>query len=170
MLSVNNPSAAIVRMEKLGVECIAEKLAKPESYGGCKRWLPALPGVTELVIDFLSCGMQYEMVTVERAVHEGNNLFDRGEYLKALDFFAVGYEVFRFLSKNDRYFPLAHDIMLRRVICWSIVGNFSKGLEEVLFTLAIVPNSPTAYFMQGILYSKTNNTSDANVSFQRCVS
>ncbi len=135
---------------------IGKQIAEPERYGGAKRFVPQLPGITELVIDFLAQGADFEITTVEKAIYEGNKLFERKEYLKAIDLFGIAYEVFRFLPACDRYFPVAHDCIVRRIIGWSILGKFDKGLEECLVALAIIPNSPIVYFFQGILYSKCN--------------
>eukprot|EP00392_Amoebophrya_sp_AT5.2_P005245 g5254.t1 len=139
-------------------------------YGGVRRFVPQLPNVNDLVIDYMTHGNDYDPLTVERAVMEANVLFDRGEYLRALNYFAVAYELFRFLPDRDRYFPLAHDVLLRRVICLSILGRFEQALEECGMLLTVSPNSPAAFFFQGILFSKTNDTGNANAAFQRCVS
>ncbi len=122
-------------------------------YRGVRRFLPQLCGVNDLVIDFMSQGADYDIISVERALHEGNEFFERAEYLKALDLYAVAYEIFRFLPAVDRYFPVAHDCILRRMICLSVIGRFEQGLEESLIALAVLPNSPACYFFQGILYS-----------------
>lgn len=126
-----------------------DQLALP-AHGGARRFLPQL-SCNDYVIDFLTQGADYDIPSVERAVHEANLVFDAGEYLKSLEFYAVAYEIFRFLPEGDRYFPLAHDCILRRVICHSIVGDFERGLEECLVALAIIPNTWRFFVMCGCM-------------------
>ncbi|CAD7927898.1 unnamed protein product [Amoebophrya sp. A120] len=150
----------------------AKRTAALPPYGGVRRFVPQLPGVSELVIDYMSGfgnDFDYDLVSVERAICEANAFFDRKEYLKAMDFYAVAYEFFRFLPDLDRYFPVAHDLLVRRVICLSILGKFEQGVAETIMALAVCPNSPVVYFFQGVLFSKMNDTAQANEAFQRCV-
>ncbi|CAD7928436.1 unnamed protein product, partial [Amoebophrya sp. A25] len=129
---------------------------------------PELSGVRDLVVDFLAEGHDYDTVSIERAVYTGNRAFAVGEYVRAMNCFAVAYELFRFLPP-DRYLPLAHDLVLRRAVCLSILGRFAQGLQELTIALAAVPYSPAALFFQGILHSKANDTEKANYSFRQCV-
>ena len=87
------------------------------------RWLPHLEIPNELLINYIAAGGSYDLDSVEQALTEGNKLFEVGDFARALDAFAIAYEIYRLMKVDIVWLPLGHDLVLRRVLCLSATGR-----------------------------------------------
>jgi len=128
------------------------------------RCVPPLHIPNSALVDFLTRGYGYDEQSVRRLIQEGNAFFDRRELKEALTYYGIGYEIYRLQAV---YPPLAHDILVRRVLCFSMLGELEKALAESGNALCIIPNSPSMVLIRGIVLSKMGRVDEANGAFHR---
>eukprot|EP00435_Cladocopium_sp_Y103_P027086 s2950_g6.t1 len=135
-----------------------------------KPWPPRCPqpleAVQELLIDYLSSGQGYDDESVAAAVSEGNEFFQRKDFSRACDSFGIAYEIGR---HHYVYRPLLHDLLLRRILCHSLLGHFDAGLQEIEKANWLIPHQATAHVIAGVVYSKMGMVTEANAAFQQAV-
>eukprot|EP00933_Yihiella_yeosuensis_P024424 TRINITY_DN18935_c0_g1_i3.p1 TRINITY_DN18935_c0_g1~~TRINITY_DN18935_c0_g1_i3.p1 ORF type:complete len:812 (+),score=161.57 TRINITY_DN18935_c0_g1_i3:129-2564(+) len=129
----------------------------------CPRPLQAPQGP---LVEFLASGRGYDEGSITAALSEANEHFNRRELGRARDLYGIAYEICRL---QQAYRPLLHDILLRRVLCHSMLGDFDKALEESHLALHAIPNEATAVLLLAIVHSKLGNVQDANQAFQKAV-
>eukprot|EP00930_Biecheleria_cincta_P075592 TRINITY_DN6276_c0_g1_i2.p1 TRINITY_DN6276_c0_g1~~TRINITY_DN6276_c0_g1_i2.p1 ORF type:complete len:758 (+),score=115.69 TRINITY_DN6276_c0_g1_i2:56-2329(+) len=120
----------------------------------------------EPLIDFLATGRGYDDNSVAAALREGTEAFQRKDFGHARDLFGVAYELGRL---HHAYRPLLHDLLLRRILCHSMLGDFAKALQECEMAAWMIPNEATCCLLHGVVYSKLGRVDEANVSFQQAV-
>lgn len=130
------------------------------------RPVPSLQVPQSQFVDFLTSGYGYDDESVTAAVKKANHYFDRRELRKALDLYGAAYEIGRL---HCVYAAMMHDLLIRRVFCLSMLGDFKRALYETDLALEVIPRSPTAYFMHGVVHSKLGNADEANSAFQQAV-
>lgn len=135
-----------------------------------KPWPPRCPqpleAVQELLIDYLSSGQGYDDESVAAAVSEGNEFFQRKDFSRACASFGIAYEIGR---HHYVYRPLLHDLLLRRILCHSLLGNFDAALQEIDKAFWLIPHQATAHVIAGVVYSKLGMVTEANAAFQQAV-
>lgn len=131
------------------------------------RSLPALQIPNDHLITWLSSGQSYDVASVERKLVEGNERFDNGDHAAAFDAYGVAYQVYRLVPHPFR--PLAHDLVLRRVLCLSYLGRLDEALNECEVALTIVPKAPTTLLLHGLLSYRSGLVLQANESFESCM-
>ncbi|CAK0807391.1 unnamed protein product, partial [Prorocentrum cordatum] len=77
---------------------------------------------------------------------------------------AISYEIARL---HFDYRPLLFDLVLRRVLCLSMLGQTEQGLEEASLAEQIVPFTAVARVLLAVLCSKLGNDDDAFIHLQR---
>eukprot|EP00931_Biecheleriopsis_adriatica_P054448 TRINITY_DN32044_c0_g1_i1.p1 TRINITY_DN32044_c0_g1~~TRINITY_DN32044_c0_g1_i1.p1 ORF type:complete len:803 (-),score=121.66 TRINITY_DN32044_c0_g1_i1:359-2767(-) len=120
----------------------------------------------EPLIEFLANGRGYDDAGVAAAVQEGNDAFGRREFGRARDMFGVAYEIGRI---HYAYRPMLHDLLLRRILCHSMLGNLTHALEECEMASSLIPNEATVCLLTGVVCSKLGRADDANAAFQKAV-
>lgn len=130
------------------------------------RYATALQVPHSVLVGFLSAGYGFDDSSVAEAVRQANEHFAGREVTKALDVYGAAYELGRL---NYDYRPLLHDLLLRRVLCYSMLGRFQEGLHECKMALKIIPNAATGLLLQGLLHSKLHEVDEANEAFQWAV-
>lgn len=130
------------------------------------RCTPSLQAPQGPLIDFLTSGHGYDDQSVAVAVQRANEHFAKRELARAIDFFGAAYEIGRL---HFDYKPLMHDLVMRRVICYSMLGDLQKSLEETDLALRVVPHSATALLYRGLLHSKLGAADEANENFHLAV-
>jgi len=130
------------------------------------RCTPSLQAPQGPLVDFLTGGYGYDDQSVAAAVQQGNAHFEKRELPKALDYFGAAYEIGRL---HFDYKPLMHDLVVRRILCFSMMGDLQQALHEHELALRVVPHSATALLLAGMIYSKLGDADNANQSFQRAV-
>jgi tetratricopeptide (TPR) repeat protein len=138
------------------------------------RTLPKLHSVPpDHVIDFIATGGNYDVVSLDEALLEGNKNFEVGELSEALNAYGICYEIFRLLSESVddaiRPLPFGHELLLRRAICLSSLNRLDEALTECDLALLIVPHVPATLLLRGLLCSKLGRTGEANDAFKKCV-
>lgn len=135
------------------------------------RTLPKLHSVpNDHVIDFIATGGNYDQISLDKAILEGNICFDAGQLVEALNAYGICYEIFRLLSESvDNALPWGHELLLRRVICLSLLNRLDEALIECDLALHVVPHVPATLLMRGLLCSKLGMTAEANAAFKKCV-
>jgi tetratricopeptide (TPR) repeat protein len=131
-----------------------------------RRCAASLQAPQEPLVEFLASGRGYDDKSVAAAIRDANASFDQKDYGRARDLFGVAYEIGRL---HHAYRPLMHDLLLRRVLCHSILGDFSRALQECDIASALIPNEASVCLLRGIVSSKLGNASDANLAFQKAV-
>ncbi|CAK9015363.1 Catechol O-methyltransferase [Durusdinium trenchii] len=138
--------------------------------GEAKAWPLRCPkpleAVQELLIQYLSSGQGYDDESVSLALQEGNQLFQQKDFSRACDFFGIAYEIGR---HHYCYRPLLHDLLLRRALCHSLLGNFKVAQQEIEKALWLIPHEATGLLVAALVYSKLGLVTEANVSFQQAV-
>jgi len=155
--------AAMVRSS---VESAMASLAGPPAVGFALRSVPSLQLPQSLLVDFLANGHGYDNASVAAAVGEGNLLFEQRELRRAIDFYGVAYELGRL---HLVYLPLMHDLVLRRAVCLSMLGDLKRAIYEAELAQQILPHVPSAYLICGIIHSKLGSADEANHAFQMAV-
>lgn len=130
------------------------------------RCTPSLQAPQGPLVDFLTSGYGYDDQSVATAVRLGNDHFARRELGKAIDYFGAAYEIGRL---HFDYKPLMHDLILRRVICYSMQGDLHKALSETDLALRVVPHSAVVLMYRGLLHGKLGDANAANRNFQLAV-
>lgn len=125
-----------------------------------------LEAIQQLLIQYLASGKGYDDASVAAAVREGNHCFQQKDFSRALDMFGIAYEIGRL---HYAYRPLLHDILLRRVLCQSLLGRFEQALQECHTAAWLIPNEATCNLLYGVIYSKLGRGDEANSSFQQAV-
>jgi len=125
-----------------------------------------LEAVQELLIDYLSSGQGYDDESVAAAVSEGNEFFQRKDFSRACASFGIAYEIGR---HHYVYRPLLHDLLLRRILCHSLLGHFDAALQEIEKAFWLIPHQATAHVIAGVVYSKLGMVTEANAAFQQAV-
>lgn len=134
--------------------------------GHRRKIAPPLQVPQSLLVDFLTHGYGYDDNSVSSALDQGNDHFERRELQQALDFYGAAYEIGRL---HCVYPPLMHDLLVRRILCHSMMGDVRKALAEVELALLVLPNSATVKVIKGILLSKLGRMDDAAGAFQQAV-
>jgi len=129
------------------------------------KCVPALDGSAPLLIDFISAGGNYDHASVNAALRSANEFFDQRDYRKALSFYAIAYDIFRLMAEDEIYLPLGHDILVRRVLCWSYLGELDRALDETTKALEVVPMTPSTLFLLGVVHAKRMDATSANAAF-----
>eukprot|EP00438_Fugacium_kawagutii_P005094 Skav221524 [mRNA] locus=scaffold1248:216329:221826:- [translate_table: standard] len=153
---------------------------------GPARAASTLQDVQELLIDYLSSGQGelraegssrdrtrdthccagYDDRSVAAAVAEGNDFFQQKDFSRACASFGIAYEIGR---HHYVYRPLLHDLLLRRILCHSLLGNFDAALQEIEKANWLIPHQATAQVISGVVYSKLGMVTEANTAFQQAV-
>ncbi|CAK8998665.1 unnamed protein product [Durusdinium trenchii] len=137
-----------------------------DTVGPQTLWYQELLAVQELLIQYLSSGQGYDDESVSLALQEGNQLFQQKDFSRACDFFGIAYEIGR---HHYCYRPLLHDLLLRRALCHSLLGNFKVAQQEIEKALWLIPHEATGLLVAALVYSKLGLVTEANVSFQQAV-
>jgi len=125
-----------------------------------------LEAIQQLLIQYLASGKGYDDASVAAATREGNHCFQQKDFSRALDMFGIAYEIGRL---HYAYRPLLHDILLRRILCQSLLGRFEQALQECHTAAWLIPNEATCNLLYGVIYSKLGRSEEANSSFQQAV-
>ncbi|CAE7254417.1 unnamed protein product [Symbiodinium sp. CCMP2592] len=123
-----------------------------------------LEAIQQLLIQYLASGKGYDDASVAAATREGNHCFQQKDFSRALDMFGIAYEIGRL---HYAYRPLLHDILLRRILCQSLLGRFEQALQECHTAAWLIPNEATCNLLYGVIYSKLGRSEEANSSFQQ---
>ncbi|CAJ1430705.1 unnamed protein product [Effrenium voratum] len=124
-----------------------------------------LEAAQELLIPFLSSVRGYDDASVAAALQKGNQFFQQKDFSQARDHFGVAYEIGR---HHCVYRPLLHDLLLRRVLCHSLLGNFEVALQECQKADWLIPNEANSKLILAVIYAKLGRV-EANVAFQQAV-
>uniref|UniRef100_A0A7S4UBP6 EF-hand domain-containing protein n=1 Tax=Alexandrium monilatum TaxID=311494 RepID=A0A7S4UBP6_9DINO len=130
------------------------------------RYAPSLQIPQGVLTGYLGNGYNFDNHSVSKALEQANCHFAHRQLRQALDTYGAAYELGRL---NYDYRPLMHDLVLRRVLCHSMMGQFKEGIQECELALQIIPNSSTAYLLAGLLHSKLEDSDSANEAFQSSV-
>lgn len=152
--------------ENAGVLSTPLQLARPEAEWPPVRCCPSLQAPQGPLVDFLTSGYGYDEESVGAAVRLGNEHFGRRELPRAVDFYGAAYEIGRL---HFDYKPLMHDLILRRVICYSMLGDLQKALSEADLALRVIPNSAVVIMYRGLIHAKLGDADEANRNFQYAV-
>jgi tetratricopeptide (TPR) repeat protein len=131
-----------------------------------KRHVEKIEVPRHILVDYLAGGYGYDLPSIERALQMGNVHFKARELKQAVDFFGVAYELARM---HCVYPPLMHDLLLRRVLCFSMLGDLKAALVEADFALQAVPNSILVSIVKAVIFAKIDACDDATVLFQETV-
>ncbi|CAE7199423.1 Comt [Symbiodinium natans] len=135
-----------------------------------KEWPPRCPlpleAIQQLLIHYLASGRGYDDASVAAAASEGNRFFQQKDFGRALDLYGIAYEVGRL---HYAYRPLLHDLLLRRILCHSLLGRFEQALQECHTAAWLIPHEATCQLLFGVIYSKLGRGEEANSSFQQAV-
>eukprot|EP00405_Crypthecodinium_cohnii_P025934 CAMPEP_0206497832 /NCGR_PEP_ID=MMETSP0324_2-20121206/50513_1 /ASSEMBLY_ACC=CAM_ASM_000836 /TAXON_ID=2866 /ORGANISM="Crypthecodinium cohnii, Strain Seligo" /LENGTH=499 /DNA_ID=CAMNT_0053983663 /DNA_START=169 /DNA_END=1665 /DNA_ORIENTATION=- len=130
------------------------------------RCTPSLRAPQGPLVEFLTSGYGYDSRSVAAALALGNEHFEKRELTRAINYYGAAYEIGRL---HFDYKPLMHDLVLRRVICFSLAGDFQQAMKESELALQVMPNSAPALLYQGLLHSKMGQADEANAKFQGAV-
>ena len=125
-----------------------------------------LEAVQELLIDYLSSGQGYDDESVAAALTEGNQFFQQKDFSRACASFGIAYEIGR---HHYAYRPLLHDLLLRRILCHSLLGHYDIALQEIEKADWLIPHQASARVIAGVVYSKVGMVTEANTAFQQAV-
>ncbi|CAK0891000.1 unnamed protein product [Prorocentrum cordatum] len=115
------------------------------------RCAPVLDVQQSQLVEFLARGHRYDRESVAVAVREGNDLFDARDSSRAFDAYGVAYELARLTFD---YRPLLYDLLIRRAICRSMLGDVEGALAEVSLAERVVPHESAIHLLRGLLHMK----------------
>eukprot|EP00929_Paragymnodinium_shiwhaense_P063050 TRINITY_DN31525_c0_g1_i3.p1 TRINITY_DN31525_c0_g1~~TRINITY_DN31525_c0_g1_i3.p1 ORF type:complete len:955 (-),score=216.60 TRINITY_DN31525_c0_g1_i3:73-2937(-) len=127
---------------------------------------PSLQVSQGLLVDFLTGGYGYDQRSVKAALDLGNASFEQRQLRQAADYYAAAYELGRLVYV---YPPLLHDLLLRRVLCHSMLGDLNSALREVDLAFEVLANSATAMLLKAVVLAKMQDTDNAMHWFQKAV-
>lgn len=142
----------------------SKALKVAELPGKVKRFAVSLQENQQPLVDFLAGGGGYDNDSVAGLVQQGNRHFDHRQLDEAVTVYMVAYEIGRMTFD---YKPLMHDLLVRRALCHSMLGDFKRALEECDMALNIIPNEATVFIIKALLYCKMHSCDLANTAFQK---
>mmetsp|Transcript_39669 Transcript_39669/g.86590 ORF Transcript_39669/g.86590 Transcript_39669/m.86590 type:complete len:415 (+) Transcript_39669:926-2170(+) len=112
---------------------------------------PALSGSSarDVAAFLLTRGGDYDVATVELAVADANDCFLSRNFQEASLCYGVAYCLLRLCPTEQFYAAQAHDILLRKAMSHSRLGDSVAALDAVETALAIVPFAPGALCFKG---------------------
>lgn len=116
------------------------------------------------LVAFLAEGHGYDNSSLRVAIGRLNERFAERRLEETLEMCAIAYEIARL---HFDYRPLLFDLVIRRVLCLSMLGQTEQGLKEAGLAEQIVPCTAVAQVILAILCSKLGNDEDAFRHLQR---
>ena len=61
----------------------------------------------------------------------------------------------------------AQDLLLRRILCHSLLGSSERAIEELEKASWLIPHEATGRLIAAVVFSKAGKVAEANTAFQQ---